>query len=228
MPFYKLRTKIAVAKKYGLRFFFVKDEEFYIFEGIYNFLRKKVVYIHIPKTGGISIYKQIFGLNSVGHFTYKEMLAKKYKTGELTTFPLIAFVRNPIDRFVSAYNYLIQGGRLTDLDLNYKHKLAQYSSINDFVQNGLKTSYMEYEHFVPQHIWIENTNGEVASDYIINLENPLEKIAAFSKLTGIAIDMSMKKNVTIQKKEQLDDKSLEIIKDLYKKDFQMFYPDFEL
>ena len=74
-------------------------------------LKKEFIFIHIPKTGGTSV-KSIIG-ETGSHLTIDEIITKG--EDELGTkfninknLPLVYFVRNPLDRLVSAYHYVVE------------------------------------------------------------------------------------------------------------------------
>ena len=87
----------------------------------------KIIFVHIPKTGGASIEKSlgIFGNDNNGnlepnfeilygqtkdkilqHLKIEEI--KKLKKKEFETFKLVSFVRNPYDRIISEYLWRMQ------------------------------------------------------------------------------------------------------------------------
>lgn len=74
-----------------------------------EFKRLKSIFVHIPKTGGTSICESLFSGNCAGHarFAQLEML---FSQQELRKFFKFCFVRNPWDRFLSAFRYLKTGG----------------------------------------------------------------------------------------------------------------------
>lgn len=65
---------------------------------------KDFCFIHITKTGGVSIINELELTNDDGHKTYKEL---KEKYGDTIT-NYYAVVRNPYDRFISAFFFMKQ------------------------------------------------------------------------------------------------------------------------
>jgi len=134
------------------------------------YIPNSVVYIHIPKTAGISVSKSLFNIDSVGHYKYVDYL--KYMDKEfLQSAYKFTFVRNPYDRALSAYNYLINGGRGHKLDLLYQSKLIKYRSFSDFVLRCFTNKkYLDYLHFEPQIDFLL-ASGKIDFDYIGKIEN---------------------------------------------------------
>ena len=138
---------------------------------LHAFSENKRIFIHIPKTAGISIAKAIFGDVSLeGHrsiFFYQKVFEKEY-----TDFFTFTFVRNPWDRLYSSYKFLEKGG-INIHDKNaYEMYLSQYHDFEDFVLNGLDNKLIyEITHFIPQSEFICNPKGEVLVDFLGKFEN---------------------------------------------------------
>lgn len=81
----------------------------------------KIIFLHIPKTGGVSVssllmneysYDQIDNVNSenikLRAYGFHYSLFEIEKMIDISNFKLITFMRNPIDRILSEYQYLIE------------------------------------------------------------------------------------------------------------------------
>ena len=78
---------------------------------------KKILFIHIPKTAGVSLiktYKDYFAdARHSPALLYKFLLGRKF-----AEFASFAIVRNPWARLFSAYNFLMEGGLIgTDREM---------------------------------------------------------------------------------------------------------------
>ena len=105
---------------------------------IYAFNDSNTIFVHIPKTAGISIVKAIYGdVSNEGHrsiYFYKKVFNKDFE--DFFTF---SFIRNPYDRLYSSYKFLQNGG-MNEHDKNaFQKYLSHYSDFEDFVLNGLNS-----------------------------------------------------------------------------------------
>ena len=197
-----------------------------ISDDIAFFLEKEVIFIHIPKTAGISLYKGLFGCESFGHKTiryYKKHLNKRQfrKCFKFTV------VRNPYDRLLSAYNYLKKGGRGVQSDLEYKSYLEEVKSFEDFVINWLgKDEIMIIEHFFSQSYFLKDQHDKIELDFIAGFEKLDEdfealsnKLKVSSKLPNLnASEISLKKDFMSKYNPDM----INIVNNIYREDFENF------
>jgi hypothetical protein len=121
-------------------------------------LAKKAIFIHMPKTAGSSLKEQLYGTEMGGHRSLAEYRA--YDRHSTQAFFKFCFVRNPWDRFLSAYTYLKQGHNSTYRDKEFaKTYLSQTRDVNDFADRlaenrAYRAQVMLYDHFRPQSHWI--------------------------------------------------------------------------
>ena len=148
---------------------------------IHSFSIDKTIFIHIPKTAGISIIKSIYGnVTNEGHrsiYFYKQVFEKNFK--DFFTF---SFVRNPYDRLYSSYKFLQTGGMNEHDKVAFQKYLSKFSDFEDFVLNGLNNEIIyEIIHFVPQSEFICNKNGEILVDFVGRFENLNDDLNSISR-----------------------------------------------
>lgn len=123
-----------------------------------------MVYIHIPKTGGNSIKNSLGGFSGDSHFPIGNF-DKSYSKYNFATF-----VRNPWDRCLSAYFYLLNGGSKNELDLKYKKDLIDpYGTFEKFIHEGLVSASKSCLHFIPQVDFLKSKYHKFS--FIGKLEN---------------------------------------------------------
>ena len=69
------------------------------------------VFVHIPKTGGVSISKALFDSGTVGGHRPAQTYRLIYGAERYAQMFTFGFVREPLDRLASAFAYLKAGGR---------------------------------------------------------------------------------------------------------------------
>lgn len=73
-----------------------------------SFIKQDYIFIHIPKTGGVSVKHVLNESKQSGHDTLHEIATRGedfFKTKYSSTQNVIACCRDPLDRFISAYFY---------------------------------------------------------------------------------------------------------------------------
>jgi len=187
----------------------------------------KCLFIHIPKSGGISILHSLFKNKGNGHYPLK-WYKDAYPKHRLNSFYTFTFVRNPWARLYSAYIFLKKGG-LNNNDRDFfERELSNYKNFEDFVYKWLTPQNIyKYVHFVPQFEYLVNENGELAIDFIGRTENIEEdfakvitKIAPKKSMTLIKLNQSTKHTTSYQK--EYTPKMIEIVASVYARDIKLF------
>ena len=195
---------------------------------LHSFYESKTIFIHIPKTAGISLVRSIFGdVTLEGHRSvsfYKQVFKNKYS--DFFTFTI---VRNPWDRLYSAYKFLQKGG-INIHDKNaFETHLSTYKDFEDFVLNGLNEKIIwEIMHFIPQHEFVCDKNGQIIVDYVGRFEN-LNKLV--DKINDILkSEFKLEHYNKTNKKDYKDIYTTEMIMkvhQIYQKDIDIFEYNFK-
>jgi len=195
---------------------------------LHSFYESKTIFIHIPKTAGVSLVKSIFGdVTLEGHRSvsfYKQVFGKIYS--DFFTFTI---VRNPWDRLYSSYKFLQKGG-INIHDKNaFETHLSIYKDFEDFVLNGLNEKIIsKITHFIPQHEFICDKNGKIIVDYVGKFEN-LNKLV--DKINDILkSEFKLEHHNKTNKKDYKDIYTTEMIEkvhQIYQKDIDIFEYNFK-
>jgi len=120
------------------------------------FSRTKSIFIHIPKTAGVSVCKILYGVDIIGHAKLRHYQIV-FNHRAFSSYFKFCFVRNPWDRLYSAYRFLMLGG-WHEADRKWaEYNLHKFSSFEDFVLNGLADkSILSEVHLQPQYPYIMN------------------------------------------------------------------------
>lgn len=183
---------------------------------------KKLIFIHIPKNAGTSIIKAM-GLENL----YMDKSIKEYKEhyGDYwNEYKKFTVVREPIDRFISAYKFarMDESGWFSatgeeGLEKHHHYELCNEMNINEYV-SYLYTNKKEFNRWIaPQTFILSNKNGEREIDYYVRYENLLED------LQKIGIDKIEKLNSSKIK----DEKTIELTKKSKNQLYQIYDIDYQ-
>tara|TARA_R110001606_G_scaffold398874_1_gene579329 strand:- start:137 stop:730 length:594 start_codon:yes stop_codon:yes gene_type:complete len=132
--------------------------------------KNNFVFVHIPKCGGRSI-KKVFNIKTHDHYGISKLgfnptnCCPKLALEDLFKF---AFVRNPWDKFVSAYEYLKRGGiPFYDRPKTLTIK-KEYPEFKDFLL--AKEVWQQWVFFYPQLEFI-TVDGSIKTDFVGRFEN---------------------------------------------------------
>lgn len=84
------------------------------------------MFVHAPKTAGTSISRILYGRN-LPHYTAK--FYRRTFGASLSGIPSFSIVREPVERFLSAYRYIASGG--TDIMLYDRFERSPLAGLND-------------------------------------------------------------------------------------------------
>lgn len=189
------------------------------------------VFIHIPKTAGMSIIVRMFDVvDKVGYnkyvFCYHELFLNDEDNIDLSKIGIrkisgdvefIAVVRNPYDRFVSAYKYLLLGANSDhNKDDQIPVDIVRSMSVSEFFER-LPELKMKMIHFLPQHYFVV-VDGEIKVDHLIKFENLQEELIQFSEDFVDLPYVNDRKDYEIE----LTEEQKEIIYREYREDFELF------
>ncbi|QEC69080.1 sulfotransferase family protein [Panacibacter ginsenosidivorans] len=132
----------------------------------------KCIFIHIPKTAGLSVSKSLFGNYAGGHLSY-DSYVKKFGKATVDNYFKFTFVRNPWERLASAYFFLKKGG-MNSADAAFAKKyLSSVNNFESFVNDWLSEDNLDlYYHIIPQYKYITSNNAErIMVDFVGKYEN---------------------------------------------------------
>ena len=186
------------------------------------------VFVHIPKVAGSSIEKALYGTRgAVGHRSAMEwMLNDTVRFKRSYTF---AFCRHPLDRFVSAYTYLREGGRNRFDAAWAEAHILPYPSFRAFVlalksDDTHKEAVLGWMHFRPQHTFVCDANLNLLVDFVGRYESLADDFGHIAWRLGINVSLPHE-NATPQRERYesyYDEETRAIVSDLYRSDFVRF------
>lgn len=190
-----------------------------------GFDEHKCIFIHIPKSAGVSINKELFGNLGGAHRsvrTYKRV----FGPATFRKYFKFTFVRNPYSRLLSAYRFLKKGG-FCDVDRQWaEENLSQYSSFREFVHDWLtEESVLTYNHFRPQFMFLCDRSYEPEVDFVGHFETLTDDFEVVCK--RLNVDCELKEyNKGPEKNDHWSSfytqAELDIVHHIYRKDFELF------
>ena len=184
-----------------------------------------VVFVHVPKTGGTSVARALYGTDGGGHRTirdYRAELGDAFVDGAFS----FAVVRDPVERLASAFRYLKAGGG-NRLDAAFGDRvLVRYDTLDAFVRGWLgPETVREQVHFRPQAEFVTGADGALDLDLVARHERLAEDYEAVRRRTGRGGPLP---HLNVGPPRSAPDLSAEArarVRDLYRVDFDLFgYP----
>ena len=192
--------------------------------------KKKIIFIHIPKTGGSYIECKL-GLNNpkngfkkakynnkdkaFQHFTW-EQYNSKLLPEKFNLYFKFSVCRNPYTRIISEYYWCEAPGLGYKNDQNIDDFL---SSVENIVSNESYDITIYHDHFIPQHMFIFDDNKELKIDQFFYFEE-FNNIDINLKKYYIDKEQKIdKKQTNIKNKIELTPEQKEKVYKIYKNDF---------
>lgn len=206
---------------------------------LFNIFDKyQCLFVHIPKTGGVSVYSSLFAahdrdvpIKSAGHFTLRDYNAI-FGESTLQKYYTFTFVRNPWSRLLSSYQFLKKGGFHSKDKAWAAANLAKFESFNDFVMQWLTPQNIQKSlHLIPQHEFVYATRSHKGTtadiDFIGRLENIETDFGHIKHRLGLDCQLQHRnKTVSGTKKpsyrESYTPEAREIVAQVYRKDIELF------
>lgn len=135
-----------------------------------------LLFIHIPKNAGMSVAEAVYG-QQVNHDSIRYY--QKARPDMVEALPSFAVLRDPVDRFISAYNYARVGGVAANrISKPFSARYAAFRSIDealDHVEQARRPYDVDHI-FRPQSWYVTDRQGRVA----------VTKLLLFSEIGRIA------------------------------------------
>lgn len=181
--------------------------------------RLETIFVHIPKAAGLSVAESLFSSHVASH-TPLYMYLALYGSRRFDRMFKFTFVRHPVDRVASAFNFLKAGG-LTKTDHDWaQDNLQNYKDLDQFLIEGLpRHDIRDWVHFKPQLYFLRDPRtGTVGVDYIGRFENLNEDFNTITHRLGSPAQLKHI-NQSARRETLLSQEARRIVEDIYKDDF---------
>ena len=178
-------------------------------------MKKKLLFIHIPKTAGTSISKSLNIPKDHEHKTLQQIIKNK---SELNKYYKVAFVRNPYDRLVSLYNEKKETGWLYK-DINFKKFIKFIYTDISKISNDPNLE----NHSKPCSFWLKY-DKQINMDYIGKFENINDDFNFICNTLNLdnKILPHMRKRNKMHYSKYYDIETINIVKKYHKEDLILF------
>ncbi len=191
---------------------------------------KQFIFVHVPKSGGSSVWE---ALSTEKRWLpmLEEYYAHDKRLAEMSF--KFAFVRNPWDRLVSAYHYVLHHDK-NQVTVAWARKwLAGSESFEVFLHNlrrksGLRHIVMTHHHFIPQADYVSE-DGRIAVDFLGRYENLVEDFRFICCKLGTETAQLPWSNRSARRdyKSYYSDEDVTFVGKLYARDVEAFGYTFE-
>ncbi len=183
-----------------------------------------IVFIHVPRTAGLSITRAIYHSTVWCHFTLPQLL--RHADKDILELPRFSIVRNPWERTVSAYHFAKRGGVPDGAQIQHpeRYRGKEFETFDRFVRE-----YLGHRNvgkldgvFRPQTYYL-GRESKNSFDYIGDFDRLPETEQWLSETLGRPIRLP-KSNSTdhLDYRTYYSDETRDVIARAYRADIEMF------
>lgn len=148
---------------------------------------RKLIFVHVPRVAGMSIVRALYGQGCIRHYSMRYYRA--IDPGFAAQAESFALLRDPVDRFASAYAFVKNGGtpasRLSDV---FIAQTADIASVDDYLCFLEDRSALDLDFVMrPQSWFVCGDNGEVLVKRLFLYGEDRPALGAFLKSHGIDV-----------------------------------------
>jgi hypothetical protein len=156
------------------------------------------IFIHVPKTAGTAIAMALYGRPVTHH---PARFFRHIDPREFARLYKFAILRDPVERFVSAYRFSLSDGTEEVMDDPRVHQVvSRYCDINEFAEEFAKGRLPGWVYEDPifrnQCYYLTDERGQLLVDDVVLFEE-IEKIGLLLKEKGLGLNQGLRKrNIT--------------------------------
>ena len=185
-----------------------------------SFKQNNCIFIHGPKCAGTSICQAIFAAQRPGHvpFTWFEAMYPDFYSDAFK----FAFVRDPLERALSAFNYLRED-RGIRRDNQARQLVNSFAGFDDFARGWLCAENAQRQiHFAPQWLFLVNAMGQLELDFIGRQESIATDFSHVCQRLGVNGRLGhANRSGGALAADSCSNESKAIIADVYRRDYSL-------
>jgi len=181
----------------------------------YNY-RYKTLWFRNYKVASRTIHKHFTTHSKPGENIYSSEVG--YCPALFKNYFKFAFVRNPMDRFLSAYKNKVISENYFGFNPEKHDEMMNPSRFLEWLYNKNPTKMDE--HFRPQHTLIDIDN----LDFLGRVESFQQDFAKLCRKVGLPVKSFPRHNKSMDIAVNFSKKNKVLIKDIYELDYRIFYP----
>ena len=190
--------------------------------------RYRCIFVHVPKCAGSSVKKFLYGTHRGGdHATAAEF--KDLFPGEYESYYKFAVIRNPWDRAVSVYSYLLAGGNGSFRDRKVREQLIRLGGFKQFCRYLEKEVSRKYFKPFPRHLWPqawflgEEGGKKISLDTLVQFEDMEAGLRTVGSHIQAEIRIPrLRETPHRHYSEYYDDETRELVQKAYREDVELF------
>ncbi|QJU58515.1 sulfotransferase family 2 domain-containing protein [Sphingomonas sp. AP4-R1] len=179
--------------------------------------RAGMLFVHVPKNAGQSVSEALYRMqirhNSIRYY--------RRAMPDLARLPSFAILRDPADRFLSAYHYGLSGGQPDNrITHGMRRRYMRFRSVDDALDHveAARSPY-EIDHiFRPQSWYVTDETGAVAVDRLL----PMSDLAQLSTILPQLMRPIGRINCGGRKSTLLSPQAEARVRRLYAADYTLF------
>ncbi|MBA6412293.1 sulfotransferase family 2 domain-containing protein [Parahaliea sp. F7430] len=180
---------------------------------------KRFIFIHIPKAAGTSI-RYALGEPEAGRKHLPWWVYKTANPNKYNKYYKFSFIRNPVDRLVSGYTYLRNGGNKQADDMLVANYLRKYKNFESFVEQEILSGFMTNHHiFRPQSWYLCDWSGDIKVDFLGSYENIDEDFKFVADKLGIKSVLPHVNKSIAKLESSFSEDTIGIIEKVYYQDY---------
>ena len=180
-----------------------------------------MIFFHVPKTAGVSVSKAIYG-RPLGHFCANDV--RKTMPSTFSSAFTFGISRHPVNRLYSAYRFS-RIGHTSEMGIRDpdKYQIDEFKTFESFVSNWLLFQDLSKLDgvFRPQHFYLCQ-DRQIIVDRVFKFEKIEEIETILSSVLEKNIRLSRSNISPIEEEKIIDQKTIEIIEEMYYLDFEIF------